>query len=163
MKGGKWAISMYHTLESEHFLGYGRYVESESKFLNSSVKSQQKSKYFLGKTRVSRGCHFIKKQILKISCYSPYNAGGQCWTYCSGLIVDLGFEIKTEVVFLGANISKLRGFVLNASIREKVRKQINFLTNFTLSLPGRISTAKTFLQSKINYLVCFLLLNQNTI
>ncbi len=41
-------------------------------------------------------------------------------------------------------------------IEDKIRNQIRFWGRFDLSLPGRVSIAKTFLYSQINYLGCFL-------
>ncbi len=41
-------------------------------------------------------------------------------------------------------------------IENKIRNQIRFWGRFDLSLPGRVSIAKTFLYSQINYLGCFL-------
>ena len=39
---------------------------------------------------------------------------------------------------------------------SKIRKQANYWKRFSLSLPGRIDVAKTFLYSQINYLGCIL-------
>ena len=73
-------------------------------------------------------------------------------------ILDLGFEIKNEIVLLGAKI-KNTGKCYDGNLElilEKIKKQANFWKRFNLSLPGRISIAKTFLYSQINYLGCFL-------
>ena len=73
-------------------------------------------------------------------------------------IIDIGFEIKSEIVLLGATI-KNTGISYTDNIENiirKIRRQSNFWKRFSLSLPGRISVAKTFLYSQINYLGCFL-------
>jgi len=73
-------------------------------------------------------------------------------------ILDMGFEIKNEIVLLGAKI-KNTGKCYDGNlpvILEKINKQVNFWKRFNLSLPGRISIAKTFLYSQINYLGCIL-------
>ena len=59
----------------------------------------------------------------------------------------LGTQIKNRGLCFDSNID---------TIGEKVRRQINFWNRFNLSLPGRISVAKTFLYSQINYLGCFM-------
>jgi len=48
-------------------------------------------------------------------------------------------------------------------ILEKIRKQSNFWKRYSLSLPGRINVAKTFLYSQINYLGCFLPMSKQEI
>jgi len=48
-------------------------------------------------------------------------------------------------------------------IIEKIQKQSNYWRRFNLSLPGRISIAKTFLYSQINYLGCFLPITQDDV
>ena len=73
-------------------------------------------------------------------------------------ISTLGFEITNEITLLGAKI-KNTGFCFDNNVDkiiEKIRAQSNFWKRFNLSLPGRISIAKTFLYSQINYLGCIL-------
>jgi len=80
-------------------------------------------------------------------------------------IIDIGFEIKVEITLLGAKI-KNTGICYSNNIEliiEKIRKQSNYWKRFNLSLPGRISIAKTFLYSQINYLGCFLPITQEDI
>jgi len=80
-------------------------------------------------------------------------------------IVDIGFEIKDEITLLGAKI-KNNGTCYSNNIGliiEKIQKQSNYWKRFNLSLPGRISIAKTFLYSQINYLGCFLPITQEDI
>ena len=62
-------------------------------------------------------------------------------------IIDIGFEIKDEITLLGAKI-KNNGTCYSNNIDliiEKIQKQSNYWKRFNLSLPGRISIAKTFL------------------
>ena len=73
-------------------------------------------------------------------------------------VVDLGFEIVTEIKCLGltidnraANLSRhFDGIVL------KVRKLIGSWERYNLSLPGRICIAKTMLISQIGYIGCII-------
>jgi hypothetical protein len=69
-------------------------------------------------------------------------------------ITAAGFSITGKLKLLGAEISadpsELHcNFV---PIQEKIINQINFWSRFKLSLPGRISVAKTFMILQINYL-----------
>jgi hypothetical protein len=90
-------------------------------------------------------CNFDKTSILPIN---PITAQELEW------ITVAGFSITGKLKLLGAEISadpsELHcNFV---PIQEKIIKQINFWSRFKLSLPGRISVAKTFMISQINYL-----------
>jgi hypothetical protein len=73
-------------------------------------------------------------------------------------ILSLGFDVKKEITLLGliiendtGNFQKSFGKITNAITRE-----INFWLRFNLSLPGRIAIAKAMLYSQLNYLGCFL-------
>ena len=80
-------------------------------------------------------------------------------------IKDIGFDIKNEIVLLGAKI-KNTGLSFESNVDgviERVRKQVNFWKRFNLSLPGRINVAKTFMYSQINYLGCILPFHKNLI
>jgi len=73
-------------------------------------------------------------------------------------ILELGLQIVPEITLLGAQI-KNTGLCFETNgvnILEKIRKQVNFWARFCLSLPGRICVAKTFMYSQINYLGCFM-------
>jgi hypothetical protein len=90
-------------------------------------------------------CNFDKTSILPIN---PITVQEREW------ITAAGFSITGKLKLLGAEISadpsELHcNFV---PIQEKIINQINFWSRFKLSLPGRISVAKTFMISQINYL-----------
>ncbi len=80
-------------------------------------------------------------------------------------VVDLGFDIQEEVKLLGLKIKKNCNYYLESvnDIENKIRNQIRFWGRFDLSLPGRVSIAKTFLYSQINYLGCFLPISEEKI
>ena len=66
-------------------------------------------------------------------------------------IQELSFTAKDELTLLGAIINK-NGFSASNNGKKivgKMRKQVNFWKRFNLSLPGRISIAKTFLYSQV--------------
>jgi hypothetical protein len=48
-------------------------------------------------------------------------------------------------------------------VQEKILKQISFWSRFRLTLPGRISIAKTFMISLLNYLGCVFQPDDNTL
>jgi hypothetical protein len=73
-------------------------------------------------------------------------------------IADIGFSIVDTVTILGLKITGSgadTGDSLNA-ITQKLQHQVNHWSRFNLSLPGRITVAKTMLYSQINYIGCFL-------
>jgi hypothetical protein len=76
-------------------------------------------------------------------------------------VADLGFDIQEEVKLLGLKIKRNCKYYLDSinDIEDRIRNQIRFWGQFDLSLPGRVSVAKTFLYSQINYLGCFLPIN----
>ncbi len=78
-------------------------------------------------------------------------------------ILTLGFTVAEKLTILGLEIDK-NGFT-NSNYRkiiDKIRNQISIWRPFNLSLPGRISIAKTMLYSQINYLGCFLPMQDDT-
>jgi len=73
-------------------------------------------------------------------------------------ITDLGFAIVTEMKCLGLRINN-RAENLTRHFDEKIlkiRQLIGSWSRYNLSLPGRISIAKTMLLSQIGYIGCFL-------
>ena len=70
-------------------------------------------------------------------------------------ILDLGFNIVTEMTILGMNVGGApeQNFL---DILNKVNNQRLFWSRFNLSLPGRINIAKSMMYSQINYLGCIL-------
>jgi hypothetical protein len=80
-------------------------------------------------------------------------------------ILNLGFDVKTEVTILGMLIkNRAKCYEGNAEkIIDKVRTQVRFWVRFNLSLPGRIIIAKTFMYSQLTYLGCFVPLNDTTL
>ena len=70
-------------------------------------------------------------------------------------IIELGFNIVDQMTVLGMKIGGEpdQNFL---EICRKVNNQILFWSRFNLSLPGRISIAKSMMYSQINYLGCFL-------
>jgi hypothetical protein len=79
-------------------------------------------------------------------------------------IVSLGFTLAEKITILGLEIDK-KGYMPSnfTKIADKIRNQVNTWRPFNLSLPGRISIAKTMLYSQINYLGCFLPLPDETL
>jgi hypothetical protein len=78
-------------------------------------------------------------------------------------IMSLGFVIADKVTILGLEIDRNR--ITNSNqekIIEKIRKQVSIWRPFNLSLPGRISIAKTMLYSQINYLGSIIPLTNET-
>jgi hypothetical protein len=80
-------------------------------------------------------------------------------------ILQCGFSVVNEVTVLGMT---LRGFSADTAsnledLKNKLKRQVNHWSRFNLSLPGRISIAKTMLYSQINYLGCFLQIPDNNI
>jgi len=73
-------------------------------------------------------------------------------------IKDIGLQIVEEITLLGANIKNTgTSYEENGkNILNKIRRQVNFWNRFSLSLPGRINIAKTFMYSQVSYLGCFL-------
>jgi hypothetical protein len=70
--------------------------------------------------------------------------------FCS----DLDFRIVNKIHLLGMDITPDfvdigKNFLV---VKEKILKQVRFWERFKLTLPGRISIAKTFLVSQLNYL-----------
>ncbi len=100
-------------------------------------------------------CNVEKTTLMQIGSNDPV----------SQEVIDLGFDIQDEVKLLGLKIKKNCSLYLESvnDMENKIRSQIRFWTHFELSLPGRISIAKTFLYSQLNYLGCFLPINNEII
>ena len=74
-------------------------------------------------------------------------------------ILELGFPMVNSVKILGLEIDfdlRMLDTVHDKTI-GKIRNIINFWHRFNLSLPGRISIAKTLLFSQINFLGCIIM------
>jgi hypothetical protein len=72
------------------------------------------------------------------------------------LITSIGFQVSNEFRLLGLNISNNLDTVEESfnKIKTKVINLIRYWERF--KLPGRITIAKTFLISQLNYIGCFL-------
>jgi hypothetical protein len=94
-------------------------------------------------------CNFDKSCVMPTSPPSPEDIQ---------IIERTGFEITDNLTLLGMNI---RPDLQNIDeIFEKIATKIvniaSFWERFKLSIPGRITVAKTFMVSQLNYLGCFL-------
>jgi hypothetical protein len=80
-------------------------------------------------------------------------------------ILALGFDIQSSIKLLGLNIdSNCSNYTATKNMmEEKVISQVRFWQRFSLSLPGRISVSKTFMYSQLNYIGCFLPMEQDLI
>jgi hypothetical protein len=78
-------------------------------------------------------------------------------------ILALGFDVQSSIKLLGVNIdSNCSNYTATKSMmEEKVISQVRFWQRFSLSLPGRISVSKTFMYSQLNYIGCFLPMEQD--
>jgi hypothetical protein len=74
------------------------------------------------------------------------------------IVNDLGFVLTDSIKLLSIDIVKTldNSEAIFTGILEKIIRSANFWERFKLSLPGRISVAKTFLISQLNYVGCFL-------
>ena len=81
------------------------------------------------------------------------------------MIQNLGFSVVDEFTLLGVKINRdlnnIRSITL--TIKEKIVRISAFWERFRLTLPGRITILKTCLISQINYLGCFLPLDQTVL
>jgi hypothetical protein len=68
---------------------------------------------------------------------------------------ELGFRIVNSIHLLGMDITpNFTDISKNfTKIKEKILLQVRFWERFKLSLPGRLSIAKTFLVSQLNYCI----------
>jgi hypothetical protein len=69
------------------------------------------------------------------------------------IIEHTGFKLTNNLTLLGVNICTDQIF---EKIVSKIINQVSFWERFKLSIPGRITIAKTFLVSQLNYVGCFL-------
>jgi hypothetical protein len=99
------------------------------------------------------GCNVEKTVLMQIGCNDPL----------AQQILDMGFIVKDEITLLGTLIKNCSPCFVNNEdiIIQKIRKVANHWKRFNLSLPGRISIAKTFLYSQINCQGCFIPFNAN--
>jgi hypothetical protein len=100
-------------------------------------------------------CNVEKTTLLQVGDVGPI----------SQEILDLGFSVVDEVTVLGLTLSGV-GADFSQSLQQigvKLQSQVNHWARFNLSLPGRINVAKTMLYSQINYLGCFLPINNQLI
>jgi hypothetical protein len=74
------------------------------------------------------------------------------------IIENLGFKYTKKIKLLGVEIVYTLDNVdaIFDTLREKIVTLAAYWERFRLSLPGRITIAKTFLISQLNYLGCFL-------
>jgi hypothetical protein len=74
------------------------------------------------------------------------------------IISELGFKVADQIKLLGVDIKyDLSNVdVIFTGLVTKIVNLASFWERFRLSLPGRITVAKTFLVSQLNYLGCFL-------
>ncbi len=77
----------------------------------------------------------------------------------------LGFSVVEKVTILGLKIIGNGANTMDSlnEINNKLEKQVSHWSRFNLSLPGRITVAKTMLYSQINYLGCFLPIPENVL
>jgi hypothetical protein len=70
------------------------------------------------------------------------------------IVTESGFKIVNSFKLLGVNVSAVAADLISNydSVIKKIDSLIAFWSRFRLSLPGRITIAKTFLISQINYL-----------
>jgi hypothetical protein len=92
-------------------------------------------------------CNYDKTVLLAINQLTPDE---------NIVVQDSGFKVVDSIKLLGANITANysdleRNF---EPIINKIISLISFWSRFCLTLPGRISIAKTYLLSQINYLGC---------
>jgi hypothetical protein len=92
-------------------------------------------------------CNFDKTKIMPINDISVQERE---W------IEEAGFTVSNSITLLGAEITPHTVNLADnfEKIYDKILKLISFWSQFRLSLPGRITIAKTFLVSQINYLGC---------
>jgi hypothetical protein len=74
------------------------------------------------------------------------------------LAESLNLKLVDKVTLLGVEISRNLDNVAEifARIRDKIILVASYWERFRLSLPGRITVAKTFLVSQLNYVACWL-------
>jgi hypothetical protein len=90
-------------------------------------------------------CNFDKTTLLPI--FQP-TADEEAW------IAEAGFSVSASIRLLGTDITTDYRDITNnfERIYQKMITLVSYWSRFRLSLPGRISIAKTFLVSQVNYL-----------
>ena len=98
-------------------------------------------------------CNFDKSVIMPILAPSEAEVN---------MILNLGFTVADEITLLGLkinrNLSNIRE--ITQVIKEKIVRLTSFWERFRLTLPGRLTILKTCLISQINYIGCFLPLDE---
>jgi hypothetical protein len=94
-------------------------------------------------------CNFDKSNVMLTSDPDPEDLI---------LINNLGFTVTNSIKLLGVTIKSSLDNIdeIFTGIADKIVNAASFWDRFKLSLPGRISIAKTFLVSQLNYIGCFL-------
>ena len=94
------------------------------------------------------GCNVDKTVLMQIGTADIVNEE----------IRELGVDLRNKITILGAVIENSGCSYRNNIdiLLEKVRNQVRFWARFSLSLPGRINIAKTFMYSQLSYLGCIL-------
>jgi hypothetical protein len=74
------------------------------------------------------------------------------------LVDRTGFKLTNSIKLLGVDICSDLNNVddIFEKILQKITNLVSFWERFKLSIPGRITIAKTFLVSQLNYVGCFL-------
>jgi hypothetical protein len=95
-------------------------------------------------------CNFEK------SCIMPTNPNADPEDI--RIITDLGFKYENKIKLLGVDIKNTLDNIdeIFIKIKDKIIGLIAYWERFRLSLPGRITIAKTFLISQLNYVGSFL-------
>jgi hypothetical protein len=94
-------------------------------------------------------CNFDKSSIMPTFVPDPADIA---------LIEELGFSYTQKIKLLGVDITYDLSNVddIFNKIKEKIVDLVSYWERFRLTLPGRITIAKTFLISQLNYIGCFL-------
>jgi hypothetical protein len=74
------------------------------------------------------------------------------------LLNRLNFKVVYKITLLGVEIKRTldNHEEIFVGIRDKIIRLASYWERFRLSLPGRITIAKTFLLSQLNYIACWL-------
>ena len=96
-----------------------------------------------------------KTQILPLNCPDSLELD----------ILHLGFKVISSMTILGYLVSNNQNMseINFNNVVGRIRSQIQLWSKFRLSLPGRITIAKTFLLSQIGYFSSIIQFNTNMI
>jgi exonuclease III len=94
-------------------------------------------------------CNFEKSCVMPTFDLNPED---------TEIINEVGFKITNKIKLLGVEIVNTLDNIddIFISLRDKILNLASFWDRFKLSLAGRITVAKTFLISQLNYIGCFL-------